>query len=190
MVRGHQLLYSVIHDITQRVAMEREIKEMATTDALTGVNNRRQFFLLAEQELIRTKRYEQPLTVLMLDIDYFKTINDTYGHQTGDIVLKELADTAIATLRETDIFGRIGGEEFAAVLPETDNHDAQLVAERLREALATLAVRSGNDSVSFTVSIGISEVDKTDTAIETSLNRADEALYRAKRTGRNRIVLG
>ncbi len=190
MVRGHQLLYSVIHDITQRVAMEREIKEMATTDTLTGVNNRRQFFLLAEQELIRTKRYEQPLTVLMLDIDYFKTINDTYGHQTGDIVLKELADTAIATLRETDIFGRIGGEEFAAVLPETDNHDAQLVAERLREALATLAVRSGNDSVSFTVSIGISEVDKTDTAIETSLNRADEALYRAKRTGRNRIVLG
>ncbi|WP_319470644.1 PAS domain S-box protein [uncultured Pseudodesulfovibrio sp.] len=189
MVNGRQLLYSVIHDITQRVAMEREIKEMATTDALTGVNNRHQFFLLAGQELNRTKRYKQPLTVLMLDIDYFKTINDTYGHQTGDIVLKKLADTAIATLRETDIFGRIGGEEFAAVLPETDSKDAQQVAERLRQTLATLTITSGNDSVSFTVSIGISEVHKTDTDIETSLNRADEALYRAKRTGRNRTAL-
>ncbi len=190
MVHGHQLIYSVIHDVTQRVAMEREMERMATTDALTGASNRHQFFQHAEQELKRAQRYGQALTVMMLDIDYFKSINDNHGHQAGDVVLRGLSSLIINTLREPDIFGRLGGEEFAAVLPETEIEGGMLVAERLRHDLASLTVKSKDAEISFTVSIGVTEIEKSDMSIEEAINRADEALYRAKRTGRNRVVKG
>lgn len=188
MVHDRQLLYSVIHDVTKRVRLERKMKQLATTDTLTGVNNRHQFFSLAATELRRALRYKHPMTVLMLDIDYFKSINDNHGHQTGDVVLKGLASMAIATLRETDVFGRIGGEEFTAVLPETGLKEGMLVAERLREALGKLAIVIKEEEIHFTVSIGVTLAKRTDKTIEEVINRADEALYKAKRTGRNRVV--
>jgi len=187
MVRGNQLLYSVIHDITERVRLERKMKRLATTDTLTGADNRHQFFLRAAQELKRAKRYGHPVTVLMLDIDYFKSINDTHGHQAGDVVLKALTALSIATLREADVFGRIGGEEFAAVLPETDMNAGMQVAERLREKLAKLKVQAKDSDVTFTVSIGITLARNEDQTIEETINRSDEALYKAKRMGRNRV---
>ena len=190
LVQGRQLLYSVIHDVTERIRLEREMKHMATTDALTELNNRRQFFELASQELKRAHRYERPLTVLMLDIDYFKSINDNYGHHSGDVVLKAFAALAKGTLREADILGRIGGEEFAAVLPETPLDAGILVAERLRDATSKLAVNAKDADINFTISIGVSIVAKEDAIIEDAINRADEALYKAKRMGRNRVVKG
>ncbi|QJB56241.1 PAS domain S-box protein [Pseudodesulfovibrio sp. zrk46] len=190
MVRGNQLLYSVIHDVTDRMRMQREMTRMATTDALTGANNRHQFFRLAEAELKRTERYGHALSVIMLDIDYFKSINDTYGHHTGDVVLKALSDAADQALRETDIFGRLGGEEFAAILPETELDGATNVAERLRESLAALKIQDEDVEVSFTVSIGVTSATETDKNIEEILNRADEALYKAKRGGRNKVMKG
>ncbi|MBI9080011.1 MAG: PAS domain S-box protein [Pseudodesulfovibrio sp.] len=187
MVHGSQLLYSVIHDITKRIRLERKMKRLATTDTLTGADNRHQFFLRAAKELTRAKRYDHPLTVLMLDIDYFKSINDTHGHQTGDVVLKALTAMSIATLRETDIFGRIGGEEFAAVLPETGMESGLQVAERLRKGFSKLKVHSNNSDVTFTVSIGVALARDHDQSIEEIINRSDEALYKAKRMGRNRV---
>lgn len=190
LVGGRQLLYSVIHDVTKRIRLEREMKRMATTDALTGAANRHQFFIQARQELQRFKRYGNQLSVLMLDIDYFKSINDTYGHQAGDVVLQSLASMAIKTLRESDVFGRLGGEEFAAVLPETSMDAALQVAERLREKLGGIVVHEQGTDIRFTVSIGVTEAVKDDKTIEEALNRADEALYRAKRSGRNRVIKG
>ncbi|MUM77122.1 PAS domain S-box protein [Pseudodesulfovibrio sp. F-1] len=190
MVQGNQLIYSVVHDITERARLEREMKRLATTDALTGAGNRHEFFRLAEQELRRARRYGHALSVIMLDIDYFKSINDTHGHQTGDAVLKALSALVRASLRDTDIFGRLGGEEFAIVLPETDLENGRRVAQRLREDLAGLTVRLRDKAVNFTVSIGIAALKNKDRVIEDTVNRADEALYRAKRMGRNRVETG
>ena len=189
-VKGSQLLYSVIHDVTKRIKLEGEMKRMATTDALTGASNRHQFFQLARLELQRFLRYEHPLSAIMLDIDYFKNINDTHGHQAGDVVLRLLSALAQKTLRESDIFGRLGGEEFAALLPETGIVSAMQVAERLREKLSELVVREKDEDIRFTVSIGVTAANKHDKAIEDVLNRADEALYKAKRSGRNRVEQG
>lgn len=189
LVQGRQLLYSVIHDVTVRIRLEREMKRMATTDALTGTSNRHEFFDKANKELARSSRYGHPLTVLMLDIDYFKSINDTYGHQTGDDVLKVLSETVAASLREVDIFGRLGGEEFAVILPETGPSSGIVVAERLRGDIEKLRVESKDgEEVQFTASIGVSSAREGDQVIEDVINRADEALYKAKRTGRNKVV--
>ncbi|WP_285906729.1 sensor domain-containing diguanylate cyclase [Pseudodesulfovibrio pelocollis] len=190
MVQSNQLIYSVIHDITERARLEREMKRLATTDALTGADNRHEFFRLAELELRRARRYGNPLSVLMLDIDYFKSVNDTHGHQAGDAVLKALSALVRAALRDTDIFGRLGGEEFAIILPETDLAGGALVADRLRRELGGLTVRLRDTAVNFTVSIGVSELRDKDRLIDDTVNRADEALYRAKRMGRNRVETG
>lgn len=191
LVQGRQLIYSLVHDVTARIRLEREMERMATTDALTGADNRHQFFRRAEEELSRANRYRHPLTVLMLDVDYFKSINDAFGHQSGDAVLKALVAQVIYSLRETDVFGRLGGEEFAAILPETDLQGGLLVAERLREELQGLTVKeaSGN-TMHFTVSIGAAERTESDASMEAIIRRADEALYRAKRMGRNRVEKG
>jgi diguanylate cyclase (GGDEF)-like protein/PAS domain S-box-containing protein len=188
MVQGAQRLYSVIHDVTKRIELEQEMKLLATTDALTGANNRHQFFSLGAVEVQRSKRYDLPLTVIMLDIDYFKSINDTYGHAAGDQVLKTLSASVSTLLRGPDIFGRLGGEEFAVILPQTDIGEGTAVAERLRSTLAGLAVEVGAETVAFTVSMGVTQVRAGDQTVEEVLNRADEALYKAKRMGRNRVV--
>ncbi|HEY0842865.1 diguanylate cyclase [Methylotenera sp.] len=177
-------------DITERKQLEDEFKRQARIDFLTGVSNRRYFMEQAEQEIQRTSRYDTPLSFFMLDIDLFKQVNDTYGHKSGDIVLKRMAAVCRETLREIDIIGRVGGEEFAILLPETDKAQAAEVAERLRAVLANEKVPlEAGVPIQFTVSIGVaSRVSKQDN-IDMLLNLADEALYQAKKYGRNRVYI-
>lgn len=175
-------------DITELKQLEEELKRQAHVDFLTGVSNRRYFMEQAEQEIQRTNRYDTPLSLLMLDIDLFKQVNDTYGHKSGDDVLRTMAKVCRETLREIDIIGRIGGEEFAILLPETDKTEAAEVAERLRAVLANqkVALEVGTP-IHFTVSIGVaSRISKQDN-IDMLLNLADQALYQAKKLGRNRV---
>jgi len=176
-------------DITDRKQLEEELERYAHVDFLTGLSSRRHFIELAELEFSRAARYDSPLSLLMMDIDFFKQINDTHGHSAGDIVLKKLAEVCGHTLRDVDLIGRIGGEEFAILLPETDKDEAIDVAERLRGELASAAVplSSGGLPLHFTVSIGLASLTTKDDNIDVLLSLADEALYAAKNSGRNKV---
>jgi len=176
-----------VMDITERKALEQRLARLAQTDSLTGLYNRGFFLEMAERELTRVRRYRKPMALAMLDLDHFKAVNDTYGHQVGDRVLKEFARLCHNTLRENDLVGRIGGEEFAILFPETMGMQAFDVCERLREALAraTIPLERGLP-VSVTASIGLASVVESDVNIDVILSRADQALYSAKRDGRNR----
>jgi len=144
---------------------------------------------VAESELARAVRYSAPLSLLMMDVDHFKLINDTYGHKAGDRVLKKISETCQKTLREIDIIGRVGGEEFAVLLPETDIDQAMDVAERLREEIAKAKVEIDQVlPINFTISIGVTTLTPQNENIEGLLNVADKALYVAKDSGRNRVV--
>lgn len=175
-------------DITDRKHLQFELERQAHIDYLTGVNNRRYFMELAELELNRSIRYDNPLSIFMMDIDYFKQINDSHGHKTGDAVLRKLAEVCCETLREVDRVGRIGGEEFAILLPETEQAEATEAAERLREAIANAKVplESGLP-LHFTISIGVASLTSKDENMDVLLNLADKALYEAKETGRNKV---
>lgn len=178
-------------DITERKCFELDIQHQANTDYLTGVNNRRHFMELAERELTRAKRYDSPMALFMIDIDFFKQINDTHGHAVGDRVLKELANVCLQTLRDIDIVGRLGGEEFAILLPETALDEAIEVANRLHDALANTQISNGEHiTLKFTVSLGISALQSKQQDLEQLLDVADQALYEAKRQGRNRVCIG
>jgi len=164
---------------------------LATTDSLTGIKNRRSFFDSSDPMIPYIKREKQPLVILAIDIDKFKTINDTHGHHTGDVVLVEVTKTISHILRKSDIFGRIGGEEFAILLPNTSLDGAKLVAEKMRETIEALKLFSGeNLPIPVTISIGISDMNYSDNCTEDILLRADEALYKAKGNGRNQVVCG
>lgn len=165
-----------------------ELTRLATTDTLTGTHNRRYFLERAHEELKRSGRHDRPLGFLMLDVDHFKRVNDSFGHVVGDRVLQTLVAGAQATLRQTDIFGRIGGEEFAALMPETHPEEALFAAERLRRALAERDTMTPTGNVHVTVSIGLTHPKQPDETLEDLLERADRALYRAKQSGRNRVV--
>jgi diguanylate cyclase (GGDEF)-like protein len=167
-----------------------ELERQAHSDYLTGLYNRRRFLEIAEKELARTIRYHSNLSILMLDVDHFKLVNDTYGHKVGDLVLQRLSAVCRATLRDVDIIGRIGGEEFAVLLPETGCEQAMEAAERLRDAIATAKVAL-NDGLPlhFTVSLGVATFTESGTNIDMLLNQADQALYQAKNTGRNRTCI-
>ncbi|MBG0823100.1 diguanylate cyclase [Planomonospora sp. ID91781] len=164
------------------------VQQLATTDGLTGAYNRRHFATLAAPQVEIAKRNCRPLAAMMVDIDHFKRINDTYGHATGDEVIRAVAQVLRGHLREPDVFCRYGGEEFAAVLSEVHG-DPLEIGERLRAAVAGLGVPADGDRVRFTVSIGISEL-KIDDTLDSLLDRADQALYQAKRSGRNRVQPG
>ena len=152
-----------------------------------GEFNRRQFMGDLERELKRAQRFKRPLAVLIIDVDHFKSINDTYGHHAGDVCLKNLTGASVGILRQIDSFGRIGGEEFAALLPETDTDGAVILAERLRESLSRLDISVGDESIEITVSIGVANLDERPRTAEDLLRKADEALYAAKGDGRNRV---
>jgi len=185
---NRQLHYSIIHDVTEKRRLERKLERMATTDQLTGALNRHALFSLAKDELIRTRRYDHPLAMLMFDLDYFKQVNDTFGHAVGDDALRIFALTCRAELRDTDLFGRLGGEEFAAVLVETDEEQAMAVAERLRAIIAAKSMPTGEGAmVTISASIGVTMLRENDT-IGDMLKRADRGLYDAKETGRNKVV--
>ena len=167
-----------------------DLEKQAYTDYLTGLNNRRSFIERTEIELYRKERYGREFSLIMFDIDYFKYINDRYGHNTGDLVLKEIANICRNVLREVDIVGRIGGEEFAILLPETDIVQATLVAERLRVSISNGKVfPTLNEEVKFAASFGVTFTKDANKSINELLNQADNALYKAKNSGRNRVVV-
>jgi diguanylate cyclase (GGDEF)-like protein/PAS domain S-box-containing protein len=178
-------------DITERKLLEDELKRQVKTDFLTGLNSRSHFIEQGELELSRSIRYENPLSIFMLDIDFFKQVNDSHGHKMGDTVLKKLAEVCGNTLRDVDIVGRLGGEEFAILLPETEMNDAKDVAERLRNAIASAKVplSTGDQPLQFTVSIGLASLASKDDNLDVLLNLADKALYEAKNSGRNRVCI-
>lgn len=197
------LMLSIARDITARKKAEqalaasrlelekekRKAEELARTDPLTGLKNRRAFFEAGGNIGEHAQRYKHSYSVIMIDVDHFKYINDTYGHSTGDKALVIIAETIVQVIRTVDIPGRIGGEEFAIVLPETSIKEALKLAERLRIAFANSVLQSGDKTVKFTASLGVSENDTHRTSLESVLKHADKALYKAKEKGRNQVVV-
>ena len=170
-----------------------KILQYATIDALTNLNNRRQFELRLGQEIATTKRQNNPLCAMMIDVDFFKKVNDTYGHASGDAVLKGVASIIKSALRESDIPSRYGGEEFAVLLPYTHIQEAQIVGERLRKAVESSPIPINDEnsdikSIKVTISMGLAEFNNNETG-EELFERADKALYEAKKGGRNRVCV-
>lgn len=181
------VLYSAFQDITTRKTREALLKNQATRDPLTSLYNRRYFEDEVSKQILKAHAEGQPFSVLMLDADFFKKVNDTYGHKVGDKVLIELSSTAERALRDKDIVARYGGEEFVVFLPGIGAEQARLVADRLRESIASVVVYSDdNQAVKFTVSIGVSTSEISDN-VDMLIRTADEALYKAKQNGRNRV---
>ncbi|PSL15473.1 PAS domain S-box-containing protein/diguanylate cyclase (GGDEF)-like protein [Marinobacterium halophilum] len=178
---------SVFRDISERKENEHKLELLATTDPLTGLSNRRAFIerLHEEQRLCRRLQHESAL--MMIDFDHFKEINDRYGHSAGDAVLQHFAQVASDCLRTTDLLGRLGGEEFAVLLPGTDRAGALHLAERIRECLEQEPTHTDDGDIPMTLSIGLTLLDPADDGTSTALNRADKALYQAKSSGRNRV---
>jgi diguanylate cyclase (GGDEF)-like protein len=179
----------VFQDIARRKAMEAELMRLATTDALTGVANRRRLLEYMESELARVRRFGETSFLLMLDLDYFKNVNDIYGHSAGDAALQHFADVCRLRVRQSDFFGRLGGEEFGIVLSRTDAPGARQFAEDLRASVAGSPVQTAKGSIPLTVSIGIAKFSPADATSDDILVRADIALYRAKASGRNSVAL-
>ncbi len=168
------------------------MEQMATTDALTGIANRRHFFQLAERELSRAQRKNSPIALMMIDVDHFKEINDNHGHAAGDAALRHLVATCQLGLRRSDIIARFGGDEFVILLPDCDTEMAKQTAERLKEAVCATPVQEQEKQFEIHVTIGITTTTKNNLprdTITTLLRLADEALYEAKAAGRNRIAL-
>ncbi len=178
-----------IRDITDRKKMQAELRRMATTDSLTGVDNRWQFMQHAERELARIKRHGGAMALLMLDVDHFKLVNDSYGHQAGDVVLQRVARICVHSLRAEDHCGRIGGEEFALILSQTTETGAMVAAERIRRSVLEDRVEYEDDIISVTVSIGVTMADSGSESVGDLLKAADNAMYAAKAKGRNCVVL-
>ncbi|WP_431856776.1 GGDEF domain-containing protein [Azospirillum sp.] len=185
---GLPVLYVLINDVTALKQTEAMLRVLSNTDSLTGAWNRRHFIDLAEAEVERSRRYARPFSLLALDIDHFKRINDAHGHAVGDEALKAFTAACRTTLRTNDVLGRMGGEEFAILLPETDGKGARRVAERIRTRVRALTVPAGTDTVRFTVSIGWASCQGDGRDLDAMLSCADEALYRAKDQGRDRVV--
>ena len=179
----------VLRDVTEQADVQKLLVHLATTDELTGLANRRHFLELAERMVARAIHDAEAISLIVYDLDDFKAVNDSFGHQTGDAVLRTVARVARACLRPTDLLGRYGGEEFAACLPNTDSHAAKLVAERLRAAVdQTRTVRDGVPS-EVTASVGACTLEAgTSARLDTLLGRADAAQYEAKRLGGDRVV--
>ena len=165
-----------------------KVLQYATLDALTNLNNRRQFEVRLKQEIATTKRQKNPLCAMMIDIDFFKKVNDTYGHASGDIVLRTVASIIKEHLRESDIPSRYGGEEFAVLLPYTHIEEAKIVGERLRKAVEATQISIDKKNINVTISMGLAEFSSIETG-EDLFKRADRALYEAKESGRNRVCV-
>ena len=177
-------------DLTETIRIRNELERLSQTDELTGIANRRHFMQLAEREFERARRYRLRYSVISLDVDHFKQVNDRHGHHAGDAVLAGIARTCLASLRGEDFIGRIGGEEFAVGLPHTGLDDAVQLAERLREAVESRPFTGEwHGPICASISLGVAELQAEDADFEHLLRRADYALYRAKTGGRNRICL-
>lgn len=184
------VIVGIAEDITEKKRLEGELHRLATTDVLTQSSNRRHFFECARREFEHARKFGSPLTFLLLDLDDFKKINDQYGHQTGDEVLRRLAQCGSNALRRGDLFGRIGGEEFAALFPGCEQDVALQVAERLQREVQRLSFQHEGSSFGITVSQGLTSLLATDVSLDALYARAGAAMYLAKRQGKNQIVLG
>lgn len=180
----------LLRDITEYKLMAEELQKLAITDELTGIYNRRKFNEVALREFIRAKRNKTSLSIIIMDIDHFKIVNDTYGHATGDEVLKTVAQSISTSLRSLDIFARYGGEEFIICLPETSIIQATRVAERIRSCINDLTFHDKkNNQFKISLSLGVSKIRENSETIEDIIRDADKALYEAKSQGRNRVVV-
>ncbi len=178
----------VLNDVSGYKALAERLDHLANTDDLTQVNNRRRFFEVAHQEILRARRYCRDFSLLLIDVDEFKRVNDNYGHAAGDQLLVALAQAMQETLRRTDTLGRVGGEEFAIALPETSEEAARIAAERLRSRIAQTSVPVPIGMLGVTVSVGTATLASGDQELEALLRRADQALYEAKAAGRDRVI--
>ncbi len=184
---GHSFYVLLMQNFQQR----KELTRLAYTDALTGLDNRARLLDLAEAELRRARRYVRPLSLLMVDIDDFKGINDAHGHAAGDQALVSIARALLRSVRGCDLVGRLGGEEFGIVLPETNRDKAHELAERLRGAVEASSLESEviPPGTRCTVTVGVTELQGAEDGLREMLNRADTALYDGKRSGRNRVIV-
>lgn len=185
---GERAVIWTARNITTQYEYEVKLKELSETDVMTGVLNRRKFLEVLDERFHEFKRYEYPTSLIIFDIDNFKRVNDSFGHHMGDEVLCQITNHCASQLRLVDKLCRIGGEEFAIVLPQTNAKSAYQIAERLRYASEQLDIVSGAHMVRVTISLGISEFINTDTVIDDVMRRADTALYEAKEKGRNQLV--
>lgn len=186
---GIDSLFISTMDITDRKRIHQELERLATTDSLTGIYNRRSFFEFAYKEMRRSVRYKQPFAVMMMDIDNFKAVNDNYGHKFGDNVLRRFTDVVRDSLREEDLLGRLGGEEFCSILVASEEHGGYVVAERIRRRWQEEIFYHQERQLNFTVSIGVSTMISDDETVDDVLERADAGLYSAKRSGRNCVIV-
>ena len=175
-------------DVTDLIRNAEQLEKLATIDAMTNLFNRRHFLALAEAEWGRCRRHHRPLSVLMIDIDHFKTVNDRYGHAVGDEAIVSIASACRESTRGEDLAGRLGGEEFAVLLPETDQAQAMILAERIRERVANQSLTAHKARFSVTISIGVAAAAASMSGLGALLGAADQALYQAKAEGRNRTV--
>ncbi len=180
---------AIERDVTEQKELEHQLETLSRTDPLTGLLNRRSLEDYLAKEYSRFKRHDTKFSALLLDIDHFKSINDQYGHSSGDRVLKMLARSCTASLRKYDLMARYGGEEFCVILPNTNADRAAVLAEKLRTGIAARTVKVGAGQIRVTASIGLSEVQASDKSPGEILERADAALYEAKHSGRNRVCL-
>lgn len=186
------VIYDVTDEAVSRLGMQslnNQLEELGRVDGLTGLYNRRFWEEQFVMEFKRGRRSENPSTLIMLDIDHFKKVNDTYGHPAGDEVIKTLGEIIKKSIRETDIAGRYGGEEFAIILPDTPVANVEFVSERIRRLVEKCTVVYDQIDISFTISIGIAGLDPTHKDSTQWLDVADKALYKAKESGRNRVML-
>lgn len=181
-------IYITVHDVTEISIYERTLIEMNTRDSLTGIYNRKFLENQLQNELKRFKRGLRPFSLIMFDIDFFKKINDTYGHLCGDFVLKSLTSIVLSTIRATDTLARYGGEEFFCVLPETEIDNAIHFAEMLRKVVENKTFTFQDITIQLTISLGVTAMNEEIKSSEVLLKKADDALYEAKRTGRNKVI--
>lgn len=191
---GRLVRLEVATDITDRKEAEERLRRAvelaesrANTDELTGLNNRRAFFALGEQATRQALRNQHPLSLIMFDLDHFKQINDSYGHAIGDRVLQKVATTVDSMARDSDVLGRIGGEEFAILMYNTDPNESSHLAERIRQAIAESTIEAVGQTLGCTASFGIAAAHGRPISLEHLLSEADHAMYRAKSRGRNRV---
>jgi diguanylate cyclase (GGDEF)-like protein len=188
--RTAERLMSVANHVAiaiQNARLFEQLQELAVTDELTGIDNRRGFFALANREFERALRYQHPLTVLVMDIDHFKDVNDRLGHPAGDEVLRRIAQECVQEIRKIDLLGRYGGEEFVFALTETTLEQAHQTAERIRARIGALVTETPAGSSQVTVSLGVAELCPKCRSLQNLIDHADQALYEAKQAGRNRV---